>query len=159
MSDLLTRAAIRSDARAMAEVINPIILAGGTTAFEDALTEQDMTKLVFDRPQLVSCFVAEDQCGLAGFQYLMHEKPCSAGIATFARLSPKRRGVGTALFAETLRAANDAGLLYIDAKIRADNVGGLAYYGRMGFQDHSVIPGVPLRNGTPVDRVIKRRTL
>jgi hypothetical protein len=29
----------------------------------------------------------------------------------------------------------------------------------MGFQDHRVIPGVPLSDGTPVDRVLKRYQL
>jgi hypothetical protein len=44
----------------------------------------------------------------------------------------------------------------INATIRADNVGGLAFYSRLGFTDHGISRAVPLRDGTPVDRVSKR---
>lgn len=43
-----------------------------------------------------------------------------------------------------------------NATIRADNAGGLAYYARMGFQDYAVARGVPLADGTPVDRISRR---
>lgn len=58
-----------------------------------------------------------------------------------------------------LRCAQAAGLTAINATIRADNVGGLAYYTRMGFQPHAVQKGVPLADGTPADRVSKRLAL
>ena len=44
----------------------------------------------------------------------------------------------------------------IDATIRADNTGGLAFYGRMGFTDYDCVAGVPLKDGTLVDRIRKR---
>ena len=47
----------------------------------------------------------------------------------------------------------------IDATIRADNRGGLAYYERMGFREQTRLLGVPLRDGRPVDRVRKRLDL
>jgi ribosomal protein S18 acetylase RimI-like enzyme len=67
-----------------------------------------------------------------------------------------RGGVGSALFEETKKAARAAGVRTIDATIRADNTGGLAFYTRMGFVDYDRRVGVPLKNGTPVDRVRKR---
>ena len=70
-----------------------------------------------------------------------------------------QRGVGTALFAETRARARALGLRAIDATIRADNAGGLAFYDRLGFVDHGVVPGVPLKDGTPIDRRTKRHTL
>ena len=51
------------------------------------------------------------------------------------------------------------GLTSINACIRADNVGGLAFYSKQGFQDHSVDKDVPLKDGTRVDRVNKRFSL
>jgi RimJ/RimL family protein N-acetyltransferase len=69
---------------------------------------------------------------------------------------PLQRGVGGALFARTLRAAREAGITAIDATIRADNTGGLAFYARLGFVDYDRMVGVPLRNGAPVDRIRKR---
>jgi hypothetical protein len=63
------------------------------------------------------------------------------------------------MFAATKQAATDAGYGFINAKIRADNVPGLAYYTKMGFADHSIDKDVPLSDGTPMDRVTKRLTL
>lgn len=79
-----------------------------------------------------------------------------ATIGTFARVGLTQRGVGRALFAETLKAARAAGIKVIDATIRADNAGGLAFYARQGFVDYDRLIGVPLNDGTPVDRVRKR---
>ena len=39
--------------------------------------------------------------------------------------------------------------------IRADNLPGLAYYGRIGFTEYDRVTGVPLSDGTPVDRIRK----
>jgi hypothetical protein len=63
------------------------------------------------------------------------------------------------LFAATREAATRLGLVGINATIRADNVGGLTFYGKQGFQDHSVALAVPLNDGTPVDRISKRYPL
>ena len=147
----------------MADILNPIIDAGGTTAFEDPLGPDDLARIIFDSPDFVSAVVALDAEGkVAAFQYLERlDPPASdvAGIASFARLHPKCPGAGRAMLTATLEAARAANLTAIDAKIRADNVPGLGYYSAMGFQDRSLIKGVPLKDGTPVDRVIKRLTL
>lgn len=68
---------------------------------------------------------------------------------------PRRPGVGKALFPATQIAARDLGLTTIFAIIRADNVGGLADYSRLGFVDWRTFKGVPLSDGTKVDRIAK----
>ena len=147
----------------MADVINPIIRAGGTTAFEDVLTPEDLDRHIFSAPDIVSVVVALDASGtVAAFQYVRRMDPPEmhvGGIASFARLTPKLTGAGRAMMAMTLKLARRADLTVIEAKIRADNVPGLGFYTAMGFQDHSLIKGVPLKDGTPVDRVIKRLAL
>jgi hypothetical protein len=45
---------------------------------------------------------------------------------------------------------------FINATIRADNTGGLAYYAKMGFETYGITKDVPLLDGTPVDRINKR---
>jgi L-amino acid N-acyltransferase YncA len=160
---LIVRPAMRADAPAMAELINAIIAIGGTTAYEDPFDAASMDAAYISLSELVSCFVAEADGELLGFQGLMWsfdpDDPLPDGwatIGTFARVGLTQRGVGSALFAETLKAAREAGVSVIDATIRADNTGGLAFYSRRGFADYDRLPGIPLKDGTPVDRVRKQ---
>jgi len=160
---LAIRPAARADADAMAELINAIIRIGGTTAYEDPFDAASMDAEFISLPQLVSCFVAEENGEIAGFQSLMrgfedHDPfPDDWGIiGTFARVGLTRRGVGASLFAHTAEAARAAGICVIDATIRADNTGGLAFYSRLGFVDYAILRALPLRDGTPVDRIRKR---
>jgi L-amino acid N-acyltransferase YncA len=158
----VVRPARKADAAAMAELINAIIAIGGTTAYEDRFDAATMDAEYISLPHLVSCFVAELDGEIAGFQGLMtayedFDLPENwATIGTFTRVGLVQRGIGSALLARTLEAAREAGIVTIDATIRADNTGGLAYYSRQGFVDYGRLVGVPLKDGTPVDRVRKR---
>jgi L-amino acid N-acyltransferase YncA len=155
------RDAVREDAPDLADLLNAIIGRGGTTALEDPFTPERLAEAYLTGPDVLCCFVAVDrETGrLEGFQTLGRYPGLPAGvgdIGTFARIDGKQRGVGSALFAATRDRARRLGLVAINATIRADNVGGLTFYGKMGFADHSVTSNVPLRNGRPVDRVHKR---
>ena len=82
-----------------------------------------------------------------------------ADISTFARVTGKIVGVGTVLFLNTQIVARKSGVIAINATIRADNVGGLAYYDKMGFETYHVHKDIPLSEGTQVDRIAKRHTI
>jgi len=156
---MLIRKAIPSDASELAALLNEIIRAGGTTAIETELSPAEFDEWFISGQYPLACHVAEDGGVLYGFQSLsLFGGPPTgwADIATFARMAPKKNGVGTALFAATLEAARALGLETINATIRADNVSGLAYYGKMGFETYTVVKAVPLADGTLVDRVKKR---
>ena len=160
---LAIRHATHADAPAMADLINAIIARGGTTAYEDPFDAAAMDAEFISLPQLVTCFVAEADGTLAGFQSLFRSFqdddpfPNDWGIiGTFARVSATQRGIGSALFAHTAQGACNAGITTLDATIRADNTGGLAFYARLGFVDYAVIRAKPLKDGTPVDRIRKR---
>ena len=155
------RPALRTDLQAMVDVLNPIIRAGGTTAYQTPLSTQELANLTLDRERNVSVFVAVDPDGVvAGFQYLTRMADPEIGdIASFTRQEPPLKGAGRALMAETIAAARTAGIRAINAKIRADNTPGLGYYTAMGFEDFDREYAVPLSDGTPVDRVIKRLQL
>jgi L-amino acid N-acyltransferase YncA len=160
--NLTTRPATTKDATAMAALLNEIIAIGGTTAYEEPFSGESMDDHYVSARNLIACTVAERDGELLGFQGLFwptDEDPFPMGwafIATFARVGRTGGGVGRALFAATVKAARGAGVRTIDATIRGDNTSGLAFYGRMGFTDYDCLVGVPLKDGTPVDRIRKR---
>lgn len=144
-------------------ILNHIIAAGGTTAFEIPFSEALFAQSYLNGADKICCHVAlDDQGGVAGFQWLgtydALPDEC-ADIATFTRRNPVLRGAGRALFDESEKAARALGFTAINATIRADNLLGLSYYEKMGFRDYSVAYGVPLRDGTPVNRISKRYDL
>lgn len=163
---VIIRPATTADATALVAIVNPIIIAGGTTAHQTPFDAQRMARHYIAPPQLVCCSVAELDGVVSGFQSLMwpDEEGDSfpdgwAIIASFVAGHAAGNGIGRALFAATKTAALAAGVTTIDATIRADNLGGLAYYSRLGFEDYEVLSAVPLRDGGLVDRVRKRLDL
>lgn len=157
---LTVRPARAEDSAELTELLNVIIAIGGTTALETPYSAQAFRRYFIDGPDSLSCFVAQDAAGgLAGFQALGRIAALPPGwgdIGTFARVTPKVAGVGRVLFAATRQWARDTGLTTLNATIRADNAGGLAYYAAMGFETYRVVPDMPLREGAPVDRIWKR---
>ncbi len=160
---LTVRPVATDDAPVLAELLNAVIAAGGTTALQEPFTPEALDAAYLTGPNVHCCFVAEDEDGtLLGFQTLGRYPglPEDVGdIATFARIGGTQRGIGSALFAATTQRAAELGLSAINATIRGDNTGGMAFYTKQGFVDHDVTPGVPLMDGTPVDRVHKRFVL
>jgi L-amino acid N-acyltransferase YncA len=154
------RPASTTDAPALAEMLNAIIRAGGTTALEQEMSPAALDAAYLTGPNVHCCFVAEDQEGApVAFQTLGRYPgvPDDVGdIGTFARIDRKQSGAGSALFAATRARAAELGLTALNATIRADNAGGLAFYTKQGFVDHGVSKAVPLADGTPVDRIHKR---
>jgi L-amino acid N-acyltransferase YncA len=153
-----------ADAPALAELLNGIIARGGTTALQKPFTPERLDHTYLTGPDVLSCLVAVDGASglLEGFQTLIREAylPEDWGdIGTFSRVGGTQKGVGSALFAATRERACALGLAAINAQIRADNEGGLAFYGKLGFQDYQVDRAVPLGDGTPVDRINKRYPL
>jgi L-amino acid N-acyltransferase YncA len=151
------RRATAADAAALAGILNPIILAGGTTGIEDVLDPPTLAHWFVDGPDVIACHLAEAGGMPQGFQSLTRYgdlPPGWADIGTFAR--QPRNGTGTALFGATCAAARAAGIATLNATIRADNAGGLAFYRRLGFVPDRTTPAVPLRDGTPVDRLHHR---
>ena len=160
MVSIQTRPADRNDVTELTKLLNEIIDIGGTTAMENKLSVDEFQRHFVSGDGFISCILAEAEDGtVLGFQALSrHEKlPASwADIATFARVNPKIPGVGTQLFQATLALARRENIDCINATIRADNISGLGYYTKMGFEDYALNKGVPLLDGTPVDRISKK---
>ena len=140
------RAAREEDAEAMATLLNEIIAIGGTTAHSQPFDRVRILGSFVASPRRVSCFVATDGARLTGFQALEWSDPDGRGdhapardwaiISTYIRQGSHGRGIGAALFRHTRAAARAAGVAFIDATIRRENAGGLAFYSRLGFEDY-----------------------
>lgn len=156
------RPAVPGDAPQMVTLLNAIIAVGGTTAHQTPMTRDTMLAHYIAPTEVICCHIAITNGRLSGFQYLGWSDDHPEGwaiIASFVALDRAKMGIGQLLFAATRAAAVAAGVRTIDATIRADNTGGLKYYGGLGFTDYDVLSQVPLRDGTPVDRIRKRLDL
>ncbi|MEQ9260203.1 MAG: GNAT family N-acetyltransferase [Roseovarius sp.] len=148
------------DAAPLAELLNEIIAAGGTTALTEPVSAEDLKGWMQYHSGRNAWHLAEDDTGQAlGFQYIEPKDtlpPEGCDIATFARRGHSGLGVGSKLFEATKRAAAGLGYRWINATIRADNAGGLAYYQSRGFEDYARQANVPIAKGLRVDRISKR---
>jgi hypothetical protein len=68
-------------------------------------------------------------------------------------------GLGRPPFDYTKAHAMAAGVNFIDATIRANNVSGLIYYTGLGFVDYNYLPNKTLAEGRKIDRTQKRFSL
>ena len=160
---LTVRPAVEADTEGMRTLLNEIIRVGGTTAITKELSADEMRQWFISGEKVASCLVAVDSDGtIVGFQSLSNCASLPAGwvdIATFISRSRHKSGVGSALFAHTREAASKLGFSTINASIRIDNVGGLAYYSRMGFATYLVEDGDPKAQGRLFNRDHKQFTL
>lgn len=141
------REAEATDAKGMAEVQNAIHRAGLRDAAVDTAV---ITERYLGPRHRLACTVAVDRTGaLHGFQSLKRAWPGNpygvevgwGVIGTHIHPDAHRQGLGRRLFAESLRAARDAGLEHIDATIGEHSTPALAYYASLGFVAYRRIPG------------------
>jgi ribosomal protein S18 acetylase RimI-like enzyme len=163
-SEITVRPFVDPDSMPLASLLNEIIARGGTTAMQEPMTPGQLADLLLSGPDVICCFVAEHPTSktLLGFQSLIRSEDLDADIgdiATFTRVGMTHRGVGSRLFAATRVAARKKDLRELNATIRCDNFGGLTFYERIGFIDRDILRQIPLRDGSPVDRIIKRYTV
>lgn len=160
---IIIRKAGNADARQMSELLNEIIKIGGTTAIVNPVSTQDIADWISASPGESSWVVAEDDTGkILGFQMLVPHVDLpddAADIATFVRVGAVQLGIGSKLFETSRMAAKQLGYAWINATIRADNSGGLAYYGSRGFETYKTDDDVNLQNDQRVGKVHRRYTL
>lgn len=147
----------------MAELLNTIIEKGGTTAKTEKVSLTDLERYIRHYSGRNAWFLAEDDVGsVLGFQYIEPNESLpsdAADIATFVKIGETGHGIGSKLFERTKLAAHDLGYAWINATIRADNTGGLAYYQSRGFEDYATQENVKLKDGSCVSKIKKRFNL
>ena len=151
---MILRRPTPDDAPALADLLNAIIVLGGTTAHQVPKTAEEMRHGYIDGPEVQTAILAEEAGRILGFQSIELYQGDSH-IGTFVQPGLQAKGIGAAMFAETCAQARAAGITRIHAAIRADNVPGLAYYARMGFCDVGSDPGFALNDGRVVGRIFR----
>lgn len=158
---MIVRPAHDLDAGEIAALLTDIIAIGGTTALTGTVSREDILGWM-SRPG-GAWHVAETVEGeILGFQYLVSSSslpPEAVDIATFAKPGKQGLGIGSKMFEATRKVARDMGYEWINANIRADNFGGLAYYQSRGFEDYGKIEGYQMADGRVVDKILKRLDL
>jgi len=145
------RNAVEADAEAIAAIWNQIIQAARYSALDTPLTEQTQRQFLSDLPERGIFIVAENREDqrLAGFQSLepfaayTHAFDHVAVIGTCVDLSLRRRGVGKQLSQVGFAKAREMGYEKLFTYVRADNHGGLNFYGGLGFR----VVGTAKRHG------------
>jgi len=148
------------DSANMAGLLNEIIEIGGTTALTRPVTGDDLNQWMASNSDQSAWHVALDEYEkVVGFQWISPhpQLPAEAcDIATFVQVGRTGLGIGSALFSATSAAAKQLGYVWINARIRTDNSGGLIYYQSRGFRDWHFDEGVSLTSGQIVDKISKR---
>ena len=151
------------DAGILADLLNAIIREGGTTAHTAPVSRETILEYMHAFVGQSAWHLAEDENGATlGFQFIEpHEDlpPDACDIATFTKLGHTQMGIGSALFEHSKNAARELGYRWINATIRSDNTGGLAYYQSRGFESVKRDNHVQLDDGTIVDKISKRYDL
>jgi len=157
------RPAVPADVPQMSELLNQIIAAGETTALQTPVTADNLLKWMDKFKGRNAWNIARDDSGrVMGFQYVEPhvDLPDDAGdIATYVRIGAIQLGIGSKLFEASKHAAKNLGYVWLNATIRADNSGGLAYYSSRGFQTWTTDENTPLSDGTIVTKISKRYDL
>ncbi len=148
------------DAAPMAALLTAIIVKGGTTAKTKPVTRHTLLGWMAAQPHKSAWHLAENDKGeVIGFQYIEPHADLPADacdIATFVRLGSTGLGIGAKLFDATRSASHALGYRWINATIRADNAGGLAYYQSRGFETYARKRNVTLEDGSLTDKISKR---
>lgn len=163
MSQISIQTGTQTDLRQALELLNEIIASGGTSALTKPLDKDALGGWLMADPGAAIWHVALNEDGtLLGFQWIgpfAGLPPEACEIGTFVKTGRTGMGIGSKLFEATKSAARNMGYDWINAEIRADNGGGLAYYQSRGFETYGHKSGVSLEDGSVVDKVHKRYDL
>ena len=155
------------DAEGIINVLNPLIQAGESTALDRVFTADEERLFIGGFPARGVFNVAErtDDGVIVGFQNV---EPFATYTDAFAHVgvigtyvdpSGHRQGIGRLLFEATRLTAKDKGYEKFFAFVRADNVAGLAFYKRIGFEAIGTAKRQAKIKGRYIDEVMIEREL
>ncbi len=155
------RAAVGGDADAMAAIYNHAVLHS-TATFDLKPQTADARRRWLTSEAVRLALVAERAGVVVGWAALLRwsERGAYAGTAeTSVYVAPAEQasGVGSALAEALLARAAGLGLHVVIGQVCAENAGGLALAGRLGFERVGVLREVGLKFGRRLDVVVLQR--
>ena len=140
------RIAGSNDIIEMSNVLNDIIIEGGSTLQNRIFTAMEFEKYFFKNRFAICSHVAVQGDSIIGFQFLEWSDPNWSGvdklpsdwglIATYVSKNVRGLGVGKQLFEATRLASNDKGMCSICATMNSTNKGAIGYYESLGFCEY-----------------------
>lgn len=165
--DLFVREAQIDDAKAIVNLLNPIIEAGVYTALTTPFSIEAEQEFISNFPQqgIFLVAVCREQQKIVGCQNVEPFATYSSAFAhvgvigTFVDLSHRRQGVAKSLFPATFEAARDKGYEKLFSFVRADNAAALATYLSQGFYSIGTARRHAKINGMYIDEIMIERFL
>jgi L-amino acid N-acyltransferase YncA len=133
------RQAVGADASGVVNVINPIIQAGGYTAFDTPFSVEAERRYIETLPGRGIFHVALREETIVGFQSMepfatyTHAFDHVGVLGTYVELSCRRQGIGSALFEATFAEARRKDYEKLFTYILVHNAAALAAYTKQGF--------------------------
>jgi L-amino acid N-acyltransferase YncA len=165
--NLIIRDVQVSDAKAIINVLNPIVEAGIYTAITNTVSVEAEREFIlnFNKRGVFHVAVDNSTQEIVGFQNV---EPFSnytnafdhvGIIGTFVSLSYRRQGIAKNLFSATFDACRNFGYEKLFAYVRADNKAALATYLNQGFSIIGTAKKHAKINGFYIDEIMIERFL
>jgi len=155
------------DAKAITEILNPIIEAGIHTVLDKPFTVEEEQDFIANFTEHGIFHIAENPVDkkLSGFQtvepFASYTKAFDhvGLIGTFVGHSTRRQGVASSLFSATFEAMQKLGYEKVFAYVRGDNPTALATYQKHGFEIIGTAKKHAKVNGIYVDEILIEKFL
>ena len=141
------RIAGSNDIIEMSNLVNDIIIEGGSTLHTRIFTAMEFEMYFFKNRFAICSHVAVQNDAIIGFQFLEWSDPNWSGIdklpsnwgliATYISKTARRLGVGKKLFGATKSYASKIKMCSINATISSFNKGAITFYDSLGFYEYA----------------------
>tara|TARA_B100001248_G_scaffold88598_1_gene65084 strand:- start:170 stop:670 length:501 start_codon:yes stop_codon:yes gene_type:complete len=141
------RIAGSNDIIEMSNVLNDIIIDGGSTLQDRIFTAMEFEKYFFKNRFAICSHVAVQEDAIIGFQFLEWSDPNWSGIdklpsnwgliATYISKTARRLGAGKKLFGATKSHARKIKMRSINATISSFNKEAVKFYDSLGFYEYA----------------------
>ena len=141
------RIAGSNDIIEMSNVLNDIIIDGGSTLQDRIFTAMEFEKYFFKNRFAICSHVAVQEDAIIGFQFLEWSDPNWSGIdklpsnwgliATYISENSRRLGAGKKLFGATKSYASKIKMCSINATISSFNKEAIKFYDSLGFYEYA----------------------